>query len=98
MKISKLVVTLTTAVFCIAILTAVAFSEEIKAKIKSVDASTNTVVVTTNNTDMPIVVEDKATSEQLKAGKIKVGTKVKIEYQKKGGKNVASSFKKLPGC
>lgn len=98
MKASKLVLTLLTAVFCVAMLAGVALSEEIKAKIKSVDPATNTVVVTDNNIDIPLVVEDKVAAEQVKTGKIKVGTKVKIKYEKKDGKNVASSLKKLPGC
>jgi Cu/Ag efflux protein CusF len=98
MKVSKLIVASIMTVFCVAMLAGAAFSEEIKAKIKSIDPATNTVVVTDNNTDIPLVVEDKTAAEQVRTGKIKVGNKVKIKYEKKDGKNVATSLKKLPGC
>ena len=45
-----------------------------------------------------VIVEDKDAQEKLKAGKIKVGNKTKVKYTTKNSKNIATSFKKLPGC
>ena len=100
MKVSRVAAVSVLAVCCTAMLAGIAFSEEIKAKIKSIDAPKSTVVVNepTKGEDLTIVVEDKAGAEQLRAGKIKVGNKAKIKYEKKNGKNVATYFKKLPGC
>lgn len=87
-------------VCCTAMLAGIAFSEEIKAKIKSIDTPKNTVVVSeaTKGEDLTIIVEDKTAVDQLQSGKIKVGNKAKIKYESKNGKNVATYFKKLPGC
>lgn len=101
MKASRLTKILVLAILCVVMIAGAAFSEEIKAKVKSIDTGTNTVVVndvTKADENLTIVVEDKTAVEQIQSGRLKVGNKAKIKYEKKNGKNVASSFKKLPGC
>ncbi|HEX8948161.1 MAG TPA: hypothetical protein VF790_04315 [Dissulfurispiraceae bacterium] len=99
MKASRFTMVSLMAILCVAMLAGAAFSEEIKAKIKSFDAASNTVVVSpSGKADMPLVVDDKNAANELKSGRIRVGTKVKVKYDNKGGKNIASSLKKLPGC
>lgn len=103
MKVSKLIAVSIMTLLCVAMSAGIAASEEIsmKGKIKSIDASTNTVVVNDvhkTSENVTLTVEDATAVEQIQAGKIKVGNKAKIKYIKKDGKNVAPYFKKLPGC
>ena len=86
------------ALVCTTLLVGIAFSEELKARIKSIDTATNTVVVNNGSQDMPLVVTDKNAISELKAGRLRVGTKMRIKYEKKNGKNVATTFRKMPGC
>ena len=99
MKASKLVKGFMVAIASIALFAGTAVAEEeIKGKIKSIDLGTDTVVLMDKSSDTTLVVQDKAALDQIKAGKIKVGNKVKAKYIQKDGKNTATYFKKLPGC
>jgi hypothetical protein len=104
MKISRLIVVSILTVLCAVMFTGIAVSgEEIeikKAKIKTIDLGTNEVALQDMKTDkdVTVMVEDNDAQEKLKAGKIRVGSKVKVKYTTKDSKNIASSFKKLPGC
>lgn len=102
MKRSRLIAVSILTIFLMAMLTGVAFTEEItfKGKIKKVDLDTNTVLITDKETgtDIEVIVEDKNAVDQLKAGKIKVGNKAKVKYIKKDTKSIATYLKKLPGC
>lgn len=104
MKISRLIAVSILTILCVVMLTGIAVSsEEVeikKGKIKSIDTGTNEVVLQDMKTDkvVAVIVEDKDAQEKLKAGKIKVGNKTKVKYTTKNSKNIATSFKKLPGC
>jgi hypothetical protein len=49
-------------------------------------------------TAVPIAVEDKVTLDKLKDHRISVGDEIKCKYEKSGGRNVATFFKKPGGC
>jgi preprotein translocase subunit SecF len=104
MKRSKLIVLSILAIFCAVIFTGIAISDEKieikKGKITSIDLGKDEVVLQDMKTDkaVTVTVEDKDALDKLKAGKIKVGNKVKVRYTTKDSKNIAAYFKKLPGC
>jgi uncharacterized low-complexity protein len=45
-----------------------------------------------------ILVQDKVTLDKLKDKRIGVGDEIKLKYEPKNGKNVATYFKKAAGC
>jgi len=47
---------------------------------------------------VPITVTDDVTLQKFERSLIQVGDEIKCRYDKKGGKNVATSFKKAGGC
>jgi hypothetical protein len=49
-------------------------------------------------TTVPIAVEDKVTLDKFKDHRISVGDEIKAKYEKAGGKNLATYFKKPGGC
>ena len=71
----------------------------LNGRIKSIDLSTNTVVVTDyEGKDFNLSIEDKETIGKFKDGRIKVGDDVNVKYRIKDGKNIPFSFRKLAGC
>lgn len=47
---------------------------------------------------VPITVQDDVTLKKFEDHRIGVGDEIKCKYEKKGGKNVATFFKKAGGC
>jgi hypothetical protein len=47
---------------------------------------------------VPILVQDDVTLKKFEDHRIGVGDEIKCKYEKKGGKNVATFFKKAGGC
>lgn len=47
---------------------------------------------------VPITIVDTVTLQKFERSVIQVGDEVKCKYDRKGKKNVASSFKKAAGC
>jgi hypothetical protein len=47
---------------------------------------------------LDIAVEDKVTLDKFKDHRISVGDEIKCKYEKQGGKNLATYFKKAGGC
>ncbi len=102
MKTPKAILVAVLAIFCMAMLTGVAMSEEkvsIKGKVKSINLDARIVVVTTDDgKDVTINVEDEETLNKFKDGRISIDDDVKVKYVVKDGKNVATYFKKIAGC
>lgn len=92
----KRVIALMVAVlFCALLIAGIAFAENVKGVIKSVDAEKGTVVVTDKKSgkDVAVIVEHKN-----KLDKFKAGDDVKVRYEIKDGKNVATDFRGVEGC
>jgi Cu/Ag efflux protein CusF len=89
--------TLVCAIFALVTLSGFALGEEkttINGTIKSIDPSINMVVITDKaGNDTTVVLEDKA-----KLSKFSVGDRVKVKITTKDGKNMATDFRKAPGC
>ncbi|MBI5213077.1 MAG: hypothetical protein HY957_06860 [Nitrospirae bacterium] len=102
MKSSKAIIIMALAIFCVAMLSGFATAEEkvsIKGKVKSIDQNANTAVVTARDgKEVTIAVEDNATLDKFKDGRINEGDDVKVKYVIKDGKNLAVSFRKAAGC
>ncbi|HTG01556.1 MAG TPA: hypothetical protein VK654_13330 [Nitrospirota bacterium] len=90
------------AVFCLAALCGTAGAEEkVIGTVKSIDLATNTVVVKSyTGQDVPIVIspDDTATIKKLVEKRIRVDDDIKVKYEVRDGKNVATYFKKPVGC
>ncbi len=82
-------------IFCLAVITGAIAAEKIRGVIKSIDPSTNVMVVTDKSSgkDITITVENK---EKLK--KFKAGDEIKTKYEVKDNKNVASDVRVIEGC
>jgi Cu/Ag efflux protein CusF len=92
----RFVALLIAVLFCIPLVTGVAFaSDKAKGVVKSIDMNAGTVVITDKKSgkDVTVIVEDK---EKLKS--YKTGDNVKVRYEEKGGKNVATDFRGEEGC
>lgn len=48
--------------------------------------------------ETPITIQDDATLQKFERSVISEGDEIKCRYEKKGGKNVATYFKKAAGC
>ena len=71
----------------------------LNGRVKSIDISANTVVVTDyEGKDFKLSIEDQETINKFKDGRIKVGDDVNVKYRIKDGKNIPFSFRKLAGC
>ena len=71
----------------------------LNGRVKSIDLSTNTVVVTDyEGKDFKLSIEDHETIGKFKDGRIKVGDDVNVKYRIKDGKNIPFSLRKLAGC
>ena len=71
----------------------------LNGRVKSIDLSTNTVVVTDyESRDFKLSIEDHETIGKFKDGRIKVGDDVNVKYRIKDGKNIPFSLRKLAGC
>lgn len=90
------------AVFALVICTGVVLADEIKGKIKSVDADKHTLTVTADGKDHVITLskdgkvlssKGEALKEGLKDKHLKEGTEVIVKCEKKDGKEVASEVK-----
>lgn len=92
---ARLIRILLGAILCVALLIGLAIAaEKIKGTIKNIDSGAGTVVVTdSDGKDITLTLEDKG-----KLSKYSVGDKVKGKYESKGGKNVATDFRKAEGC
>jgi len=88
------------AVLALIILAGAAAAEEkANGTVKSIDLTTNTVVISTyDGHEVVITVEDAATLAKLAEKRIKVDDDVKVKYITKDGKNVATFFRKPAGC
>jgi outer membrane lipoprotein-sorting protein len=78
-----------------------AADEKVNGRVKSIDLSTNTVVVTSyegQDVLVTISADDSAALDKLKDGRIKVDDDIKVKYVVKDGKNVATYFRKPAGC
>ncbi len=102
MKVSRILIISVLAIFCVVMLPGFATAEEkvsIRGKVKSIDQNTKTAVVTTSEgKEVTIAVEDNATLDKFKDGRIGEGDDVKVKYVIKEGKNSATYFKKAAGC
>ena len=86
---------------CLALAGLAAADERVNGRVKSIDLSTNTVVVTSyEGQEVPITIssEDTTALDKLKDGRIKVDDDIKVKYVVKDGKNVATYFRKPAGC
>jgi hypothetical protein len=87
---------------CLVVFAGAASAEEkVNGRVKSIDLSTNTVVVTSyEGQEVPITIssEDTTALDKLKDGRIKVDDDIKVKYVVKDGKNVATYFRKPAGC
>jgi hypothetical protein len=71
----------------------------LNGRVKSIDLSTNTVVVTDyEGKDFSLYIEDEDILAKFRDGRIKAGDDVNVKYRVKEGKNVPFSFRKLAGC
>ena len=71
----------------------------LNGRVKSIDLSTNNVVVTDyEGKDFKLSIEDKEIIGKFKDGRIKVGDDVNVKYRIKDGKNIPFSLRKLAGC
>jgi Cu/Ag efflux protein CusF len=76
-----------------------AAEERLNGTVKSIDLTTNTVVVTSyEGADVALTVEDELTLNKLKTGKIRVDDDVKVKYDKVNGRNIPTYFRKPAGC
>ena len=86
---------------CLAVAGLAAAEEKVNGRVKSIDLSTNIVVVTSyEGQEVPITIssEDTTALDKLKDGRIKVDDDIKVKYVVKDGKNVATYFRKPAGC
>ncbi|MBV9863808.1 MAG: hypothetical protein JO316_00510 [Abitibacteriaceae bacterium] len=90
-----------------ALLTVPALADEIRARIKSVDTTANTVTVTENHQDKTFSVTDgtsflnvvgKPLAQGIKSGDLREGRRVIITYKADGDKLVASEIKLRPNA
>ncbi len=90
------------AVLSIVLLAGTAIAEEkVNGKVKSIDLSTNTVVVTSyegRDTAITISADDTVTLDKLRDKRIRVDDDVKVRYVTRDGKNLATYFRKPAGC
>lgn len=85
------------AVSSLALAESITFTGTVK-KI-TIEKNVATVVVTkATGEDITLIVEDKNTLAKFKDKKISEGDEVKVKYEVKGGKNVATSITKPEGC
>jgi len=71
----------------------------LNGRVKSIDLSTNTVVVTDyEGKDFKLSIEDQETIGKFRDGRIKVGDDVNVKYRIRDGKNIPFSLRKLAGC
>lgn len=71
----------------------------LNGKVKSIDLTTSTVVVTDyEGKDFNLNVEDVEIISKFRDGRIKVGDDVNVKYKVKDGKNIPFSLRKLAGC
>ena len=71
----------------------------LNGRVKSIDLSANTVVVTDyEGKDFKLSIEDQETISKFRDGRIKVGDDVNVKYRIKDGKNIPFSLRKLAGC
>ncbi|MDA8339797.1 MAG: hypothetical protein M0Z70_10920 [Nitrospiraceae bacterium] len=92
---TRFVTVLLVSIICVALLIGLAIAaEKVKGTIKSIDSGAGTVVVTDSaGKDVTLTLEDKG-----KLNKYSVGDRIKGKYESKGGKNVATDFRKAEGC
>ncbi len=92
---TRFVTVLLVSIMCVALLIGLAIAaEKVKGTIKSIDSGAGTVVVTDSaGKDVTLTLEDKG-----KLNKYSVGDRIKGKYESKGGKNVATDFRKAEGC
>ncbi len=86
---------------CLVAAGSAAAEEKVNGRVKSIDLSTNTVVVTSyegQDVTVTISADDTAALDKLKDGRIKVEDDIKVKYVVKDGKNVATYFRKPAGC
>ncbi|MDA8215602.1 MAG: hypothetical protein M0Z64_10065 [Nitrospiraceae bacterium] len=92
---TRFVTVLLVSIMCVALVIGLAIAaEKVKGTIKSIDSGAGTVVVTDSaGKDVTLTLEDKG-----KLNKYSVGDRIKGKYESKGGKNVATDFRKAEGC
>ncbi len=96
----RLTVLMFLAALFLIVFTGPALAEErVNGILKSIDLKTNTaVVVSYEGAEIPIAVEDEVTLAKLRDRRIRIDDDVKVRYEKVGGKNVSTYFRRLLGC
>jgi C4-type Zn-finger protein len=75
--------------------------EKFLGKITKIEAAGKVATVTLQDEagkSVVLTVEDKVTLDKFADKRIQVGDEIKAKYDAKGGKNVATYFKKPGGC
>ena len=82
-------------IFCLATIASAIAAEKIEGTIKRIDSGKGAIVVTDKKSgkDITITVEDKA-----KLKKYSTGDAIKIKYEVKDNKNVATDVRVIEGC
>ena len=76
-----------------------AAEERLDGTVKSIDLTTNTVVITSyEGAEIAVTVEDELTLTKLRDNRIRVDDDVKVKYKKVNGKNISTYFRKPAGC
>jgi len=71
----------------------------LNGRVKSIDLSVNTVVVTDyDGKDVTLSIEDQEILVKFKNGLIKIGDDVNVKYRIKDDKKIPYSFRKTAGC
>jgi hypothetical protein len=71
----------------------------LNGRVKSIDLSVNTVVVSDyDGKDVTLSIEDKEILVKFKNGLIKIGDDVNVKYRIKDDKKIPFSFRKTAGC
>jgi hypothetical protein len=102
-KYSRLPVAVITLILCAMFITdglaAQAGQILLNGRVKSIELTTNTVVVTSyEGKDIRLSIEDQEILNKFKEGRIKVDDDVNVKYIIKDGKNIPVSFRKTAGC
>jgi hypothetical protein len=103
MKSRKFAAVLIMLFFCSLIVTQVfaapAGQVLLNGRVKSIDLSVNTVVVSDyDGKDVTLSIEDKEILVKFKNGLIKIGDDVNVKYRIKDDKKIPFSFRKTAGC
>jgi lysyl-tRNA synthetase class II len=75
--------------------------EKFLGKVTKIEAAGKAALVTLQDEagkSVVLTVEDKVTLDKFADKRIQVGDEIKAKYEAKGGKNVATYFKKPGGC